>query len=109
VKIVAAAILLASGLAVAQTVDPEPPPPPHVSVAVGKTQSVNVGWARGGWFCDDTSLVKGDLVTRKVGNDETNFWVITGVKVGKTQCRIGDDPNRTSIVFDLSVTPAPKK
>lgn len=104
-RIIAAAVLFASSLAVAQTVDPQPPPPPRVTVAVGKTISVDVGWARGGWFCDDATLVKGEMVTRKVGDTDSNFWIVTGIKAGKTLCRIGNDRYRVSLLYDLTVTP----
>ena len=108
-RIIAPAVLFASSLAMAQTVDPQPPPPPKVTVAVGKKLEVDVGWARGGWFCDDTTLVTGELVTRKVGNGDRNFWIITGIKAGKTQCRVGHELQRASLLFDLTVTPTQTK
>jgi hypothetical protein len=107
VRSVAAIVLFASSVAAAQTVDPPPPPTPRLTVAVGKTLEVDVGW-HAGWFCDNSKLITGNLVTRKVGDRETNVWIIKGVKAGQTECRVGRDPQRVNLVFDLVVTPAPK-
>jgi hypothetical protein len=69
-----------------------------VTVEVGKRVQRNVANANG-WFCDDASLVEASIVT----HDEVNYWVVTGVKVGGTQCRVGTDPTRASFVFDVTV------
>ncbi len=71
---------------------------PKVSVEVGKTTERDVGIATG-WFCDDASLVSADMITR--GNK--NIWLVTGVKEGTTQCRVGTDPARPHFVFDVHV------
>jgi hypothetical protein len=60
---------------------------PRVDVEVGKTVEHAVGYYRYRWFCDDPSLLTGDLITR----GDTNYFVITGVKAGSTQCRVGTE------------------
>ena len=60
---------------------------PRVDVEVGKTVEHAVGYYRYRWFCDDPSLITGDLITR----GDTNYFVITGVKAGSTQCRVGTE------------------
>jgi hypothetical protein len=92
-------VLLAPGVAVA-----DDPAPNRVDVEVGKSVERDVGYARGGWFCDDTTLVTGELYTR----DDHNFWNITGVKAGSTQCRVGMDLHRPYVVFDVVVSDPPK-
>ncbi len=80
---------------------------PKVHVEVGKTVEQDVVYRRGRWFCDDPSLLTADLVT----HGDHNFWVVTGVKPGSTQCRVGTTREGYS-VFDVYVTaaaaPAPK-
>jgi hypothetical protein len=107
--IVVTLVTLAVGIAAAQVVEPQPPPPDKITLAVGTTIEHDVGWVRGGWFCDDQSLVTGDLVTRKIGDRETNVWIVTGVKAGATQCRVGHDRYRISLLFDVVVTAAPAR
>jgi hypothetical protein len=71
----------------------------RLDVTLGKTVEVKVGYARG-WFCDDPSLVTAELVTR----DDTNVWIVTGAKLGKTQCRVGTDAyGGPGYLFDLRV------
>ena len=65
---------------------------------VGRKTERRVGNASG-WFCDDPSLVEASIVTR----EDLNYWVVTGLKVGETQCRVGTDPSRASFVFDVTV------
>lgn len=60
---------------------------PRVDVEVGKTTEYNVGYHRYRWFCDDPSLLTGDLITK----GDANYFVITGVKAGSTQCRVGTE------------------
>lgn len=67
-------------------------------VEIGKTVERSVGYARG-WTCDDPSLVTAELVTR----DDHNVWIVTGKKLGSTQCRVGTDPYGVAYVFDVRV------
>ena len=100
-----AIVLLVTGIAHAGSeANDQPPPPNRVDVVVGKMVERDVGYARGGWFCDDTTLVTGELVTR----DDHNYWQVTGVKAGSTQCRVGLDLHRPYVVFDVVVTEPPK-
>jgi|HubBroStandDraft_6_1064221.scaffolds.fasta_scaffold53094_3 hypothetical protein len=76
------------------------PAPNKLEVEVGKTVERDVGVLRG-YFCDDPSLITADLVT----HNDVNVWVVTGVKVGSTQCRVGDH-TRPALVFDVVVKAA---
>src|SRR6202012_5426783 len=91
-------VVLVVGLAAIASADPAPN---RIEVELGKTVERNVGVLRG-YFCDDPSLITADLVTR----GQTNVWVVTGAKVGTTQCRVGDH-TRPALVFDVVVR-APK-
>jgi hypothetical protein len=75
-----------------------------LAVAVGRTAVRDVGNANG-WFCDDPALVDAALETR----GGRNVWVVTGKQPGATQCRVGTDVSRASYVFDVTVTPGPRK
>ena len=55
---------------------------PNIVLEVGKSTERDVAIATG-WFCDDASLVRADMITR----GDHNIWVVTGVKEGQTQCR----------------------
>jgi len=73
----------------------------RLDVELGKTVERDVGYARG-WFCDDTSLVTADLVTRA----DHNFFVVTGAKLGSTNCRVGTNPATPPFyVFHVVVSP----
>lgn len=85
------ALLLFPAVAMAQDV-------PRLDVEVGKSVEQNVMYARG-WMCDDPSLVSADLVTR----DDRNIWIVKGVKVGQTLCRVGLDRLGVHYVFDVHV------
>jgi hypothetical protein len=69
-----------------------------LTLELGRTTNRNVGNATG-WFCDDPNLVEAAIQTR----EDVNYWVVTGVQVGSTQCRVGTDPSRASYVFDVTV------
>jgi hypothetical protein len=73
-----------------------------LTVAVGETVEREVGFAHG-VMCDDTEIVRADMRTK---NEQTNVFVLTGLKEGRTQCRAGTDPTRPYVVFDITVTPA---
>ena len=76
------------------------PAPNKLEVEVGKTVEREVGVLRG-YFCDDPSLITATVVTR----GDTNVWVVTGAKVGTTQCRVGD-VTRPALLFDVVVKAA---
>jgi hypothetical protein len=88
-------------LVVLTTIASAEPAPNRIEVEVGKTAERDVGVLRG-FFCDDPSLIAADLVTR----GQTNVWIVTGQKIGTTQCRVGDH-TRPALVFDVIVK-APK-
>ncbi len=77
---------------------------PRLDVEVGATVERNVHVARG-FMCDDPSLVSAQVVTR----DDHNVWIVKGVKVGETMCRVGVDKLAVSYVFDVRVVPARQK
>ena len=85
-------LLLASSAAHAQV---------PVEVEIGKTRPVDVGLAMGS-FCDDPSLVSVSLVTF----GDHNEWIVTGLKLGTTLCRIGTDPSGPTALFVVNVVPA---
>lgn len=95
---IAIALLLCSNLAVADGILVHGDYP-KLTVAVGKTIEHDVGIRRGGWMCDDPSLLTGDLVTK----GDSNFFVITGVKPGSTQCRVGLEREGGFVVFDVYI------
>jgi hypothetical protein len=75
----------------------------RLDLEISKTVERDVAIATG-WFCDDPTLVSAELVTR----GERNVWVVRGVKVGTTQCRVGTDPSRPVFVYEVHVLPAKK-
>jgi hypothetical protein len=75
-----------------------------LDVTVGAKVEREVGNATG-WFCDEPSFIDAKVVTR----EELNYWVVTGVRAGKTQCRVGTDTSRASFVFDVTVKPRPAR
>ena len=73
---------------------------PRVDVEIGASVEKNVEYARG-YMCDDPSLVTAEMVTR----DDHNVWIVKGVKVGETRCRVGLDRLHVWYVFDVHVVP----
>jgi hypothetical protein len=73
---------------------------PRVDVELGATIEKNVSYARG-YMCDDPSLVTAEMVTR----DDHNVWIVKGVKLGQTLCRVGLDKLRVYYVFEVHVVP----
>ena len=57
----------------------------HAVVEVGKTTTVDVGFAKG-LNCDDLTVAQVEIRTRSA---KSNELVITGLKPGKTWCRAG--------------------
>jgi hypothetical protein len=89
--------VLAALLAVLLAVDDDRPK--RIDVKVGKTVETDVGIAVG-VRCDDLSLIDVEMKTK----DTTNVFVVKGVREGSTQCRVGTDPHRPSVLFDIRVT-----
>jgi hypothetical protein len=99
-RIALVAWMLAAGSALAQPSGTTP-----ISVEVGQTLEVDVGYARG-IVCDDLSVVRPGLVTR---NDH-NFFLAAGLKVGRTLCRVGTyDGQGPYFLFAVTVAPAKKR
>jgi hypothetical protein len=75
--------------------------PSEIVVAVNESVQRDVGYLIG-FRCDDPTVLAGEMKTV----DDTNYFVITGKKVGATTCRVGTDPLLPSIVFNIRVLPA---
>jgi hypothetical protein len=58
-----------------------------VDIAIGDTREVDVGIMRG-VVCDDLSIVSVEMTTNK--DTQTNRVIFKGLKVGRTECRVGD-------------------
>jgi hypothetical protein len=104
----AAALCLASAAAAARAQvgeDPGAPPaarpPPRIELRVGETAERDVGIALG-YQCDDPALVRVEMRTK---SEQANAFLVTGVAAGITRCRVGTDPNRPSVVFEIRVSP----
>ena len=78
-----------------------------IVVPVGETVERDVGWAMG-HHCDGPELVRAEMRNK---DRETNTFVVTGRKVGKTMCRVGTYlvEGRPSFLFAVEVVPATKK
>ena len=106
----ACAFCLASGAIVARAqpaldpgapAAPAPAPPPRIELPVGETAERDVGIAVG-YQCDDPALVQVEMRTR---SEQANAFVVTGLRAGATRCRVGTDPHRPSVVFEIRVLP----
>ena len=70
-----------------------------VSIPVGKTTTVDVGFAKG-LNCDDLSVASVDIRT---ASKETNQLVITGLKPGRTLCRVGSPSAGPTVLVNIVV------
>lgn len=86
----ALAVLLSASLARADN---------SVTVAVGKTEMVDVGMARG-LNCDDLTVAQVEIRTRSA---ENNQLVITGLKPGRTSCRVGTPSAGPTVLVNIRV------
>ena len=95
--------LVLSGLAGSAIADDAPR---RIDVVVDATVETDVGIAVG-YRCDDPKLVEASMKT--VGDH--NVFVVKGAGAGKTLCRVGTDPQRPSMLFEIVVKdkPAPKR
>lgn len=99
-RLAAITIVLAAGLAHAEGDGAQ-----RLEVTVGDTIEVQVGYMIG-YRCDEPPrLVEATMTTR----NDVNVFAVKGVTVGKTQCRVGTDPLRTSVLFDVIVKPKKQK
>lgn len=77
-----------------------------VRLVLGETREIEVGFARM-FRCDDLAVVGGEMRDK---NAATNVFVVTGKQVGTTQCRVGLEVNRPSLLFSITVEkPASKR
>jgi hypothetical protein len=72
----------------------------RLAVAVDETVEVQVGYMIG-FICDDLKLIDASIVTR----NDVNVFIVKGLAVGTTQCRVGTDPQRGTVLFDVIVKP----
>lgn len=91
-----ALLIACAGVAHAQSVAE------YLEVEVGASTYRDVGGALG-YQCDDPALVAAEV---KPFDAQTNRFTVKGVKVGKTQCRVGLDYSRPSVLFDVRVVAA---
>jgi hypothetical protein len=109
VAVAAACLASAAPAASAQvTVDPgapaapaAPAAPPRIELRVGETAERDVGFARGSQ-CDDPALVRAEV---RAKSEQTNVFVVTGLGAGVTRCRVGTDPHRSSVMYEIRVLP----
>lgn len=95
--------LLLAGVALALTTRSSASQPPPITIAVGETVSWEVGFAVGA-LCDDPSIVRAEV--RSV-SPQMNVFVATGLSVGRTLCRAGNQLGRPSVLFDIEVIAGP--
>src|SRR5262245_57351654 len=81
-----------AGAAVAQSTSE------RVLLVVGETAEIDVG-DRIGFACDDTRILRAGMVTR----NGRNLFIVKGVAVGSTWCRIGSQPGLWSYLFEIVV------
>ncbi|MDB4961861.1 MAG: hypothetical protein JWP01_1860 [Myxococcales bacterium] len=72
-----------------------------VTVAVGQTVELEVGYAMG-HLCDSDSVVRAEMRNK---NADTNVFAITGLAAGTTLCRAGTVTveNRPTVLFEITV------
>lgn len=73
--------------------------PRELEVELGKTVEVEVGYAIG-FRCDDLTIV--DPAMKNV-SETTNLFVVKGLRAGTTLCRVGTDPQRPTMLFEVRV------
>ena len=112
--IVAAAWCLASAAAatvVRAQVDVDPGAPaapaasPRIELRVGETVERDVGFALG-YRCDDPALIRAEV---RAKSEQVNAFVVTGLGAGVTRCRVGTDPHRPSVVYEIRVLQRPAR
>lgn len=79
----------------------------RIEVKVGATIEVEVGNLIG-FRCDQPKLIDAKMTTRKDARGEVNVFVVKGVSVGTTQCRIGSDLGAFQL-FEVVVREQPKR
>jgi hypothetical protein len=85
--------LLISTAAIAQDV-------PKIELAVGDKAERDVAIANG-YLCDDPTLVAVEMRTR---SQTSNLFIVTGLKEGKTLCRVGTGTDRVHFLFEIDIT-----
>jgi hypothetical protein len=74
-----------------------------ITLEVGETVTTEVGMAMGHRCDDNEKVVHGEMRTR---DPTTNMFVVTGLEVGTTRCRVGlVEGARPSYLFEITVTP----
>ena len=83
----------------------QPPQQQRIELRVGETGERDVGFALG-YQCDDPALVR---VAMRARSEQANVFVVTGLRAGVTRCRVGTDPHRPSVVYEIRVLPRPAR
>jgi hypothetical protein len=72
---------------------------PRIEVAVGDKAERDVAIANG-YLCDDPTLISVEMRTR---SQSSNLFIVTGLKEGKTLCRVGTGNDRVHFLFTVEV------
>ncbi len=72
---------------------------PRIEVAVGDKAERDVAIANG-YLCDDPTLISVEMRTR---SQSSNLFIVTGLKEGKTLCRVGTGQDRVHFLFAVEV------
>jgi hypothetical protein len=76
--------------------------PQRLVVAVDETVELEVGYALG-FRCDDTKILDASMKTKSA---TTNVFVVKGIAVGTTLCRVGTAPERPTVLLEVRVVAA---
>jgi hypothetical protein len=76
--------------------------PQRLVVAVDETVELEVGYAVG-FRCDDTRILEPSMKTK---SETTNVFVVKGIAVGTTLCRVGTAPERPTMLLEVRVVAA---
>ncbi len=74
-----------------------------LSVCVGGTASVDVGFARG-LLCDDITVIRPEL---RGATPSSNRFYVTGIRAGFTLCRVGTQRGVPTVLVQVTVTACP--
>ena len=78
--------------------------PRPLVVAVDETVELEVGYAVG-FRCDDTRILEASM---KPKSETTNVFIVKGIAVGNTLCRVGTAPERPSMLLEVRVIAKPR-
>ena len=77
----------------------------RLDVPLGSTVEIEVGYAVG-FRCDNVEIIEPEM---KRKSDKMNVFVVKGLALGHTQCRVGLAAQGPTTLFDVQVVPKPSK